>query len=42
MLEAEKWFNDEISAGVPYAMNYINLATRKDVLQENCGERICR
>jgi len=34
MLEAEKWFNDEISAGVPYAMNYINLATRKDVLQE--------
>ena len=34
MREAEAYFNNEISAGVPYAMNYINLAARKDVLQE--------
>jgi len=34
MMEAEEWFNDEISAGNPYAMNYINLAARKDMVQE--------
>jgi hypothetical protein len=31
---AEDWFNSEISAGAPYAMNYINMATRTDVLRE--------
>jgi len=34
MLEAEQYFNSEISAGMPYAMNYINLAARKDMVQE--------
>jgi hypothetical protein len=34
MLEAEQYFNSEISAGMPYAMNYINLAARKDIVQE--------
>jgi hypothetical protein len=34
LADAEAWFNSEISAGAPYAMNYINLATRTDILRE--------
>ena len=34
MVEAESWFNQELVSGTPYATDYINLATRKDVLRE--------
>jgi len=33
--EAESWFNNELAQTTnPYATNYINLATRKDILRE--------
>jgi hypothetical protein len=34
LTEAEQYFNTELQSGTSYATNYINLATRKDALNE--------